>query len=200
MRRTKEDMLVTRQQIIDAGFDCFFEKGYEATSLVEVADRAGVTRGAIYWHFSNKLDLYHAVIDMVLQYGDVAQYFNELPVDMALEDRLYEIFWKSLGENRYVDFVFKTLAFTIGRSEFSDIYEQLAEAKRKLMQSFKLEVSVYVRMHSIQNADEGMIATALYLLFEGLFLTKNVPIGISISRSEVERHIHLILSELRSTR
>ena len=51
MRRKKEDMLITKEQILNAALDCFFEKGYEATSLEEIATRANVTRGAIYWHF-----------------------------------------------------------------------------------------------------------------------------------------------------
>lgn len=44
MRRKKEEMLVTKEQILNAAFDCFFEKGFEATTLEEIAKRAGVTR------------------------------------------------------------------------------------------------------------------------------------------------------------
>lgn len=196
MRRTKEDMLITRQQILDAGFDCFFEKGYEATSLVEVAERAGVTRGAIYWHFQNKLDLYHAVVDMTLEHGNVAAYFDELPVDMELPERLDHVFWKSLGDNRYVDFVFKTLSYTIGRDEFKDIYDQLAKAKRALLQAFLVEVNVYVRLHQLADIDVEEIATGIYLLFEGMFLTKNVPIGLSLSKEQVHYYIRLAVSDL----
>ena len=121
MKKTKEDMLITKQDILNAGFDCFFEKGFAATSLEAVAKQAGVTRGAIYWHFKNKMELYSAVVDMTLEKGDVADYLTTLPLDMTLEQRLNHIFWKSLGDNRYVDFVFKTMTYTIGREEFVPI-------------------------------------------------------------------------------
>ncbi|MBB3975482.1 TetR/AcrR family acrAB operon transcriptional repressor [Rhizobium azooxidifex] len=58
MRRTKADAKVTRQQILYAAERVFFEKGVSNASMEEVALAAGVTRGAIYWHFANKTDLF----------------------------------------------------------------------------------------------------------------------------------------------
>ena len=58
MRRTKEEAAATRQTILDTALIEFAEKGYSATKLHDIALKAGVTRGAIYWHFENKADLY----------------------------------------------------------------------------------------------------------------------------------------------
>ncbi|MDR3440870.1 TetR family transcriptional regulator [Telmatospirillum sp.] len=60
-RRTKLDAQKTRTQIIDAAEILFYEKGVSNTSLNDIASHAGVTRGAIYWHFKNKIDLFHAM-------------------------------------------------------------------------------------------------------------------------------------------
>jgi len=60
-RNTKEKALETRERIIDAATDVFYDKGVSNTSLNDVAQAAGVTRGAIYWHFKNKADLFDAV-------------------------------------------------------------------------------------------------------------------------------------------
>lgn len=61
-RKTKEDAEATRQALLDAALRVFGEQGYSATRLEDVALAAGVTRGAIYWHFANKADLYNAAI------------------------------------------------------------------------------------------------------------------------------------------
>jgi len=61
MRRTREDAEKTRVQILDEAIDIFSRKGYSDTTLDEVAQRAGVTKGAIYWHFEDKLDLFRQV-------------------------------------------------------------------------------------------------------------------------------------------
>lgn len=57
-RRTKEDAEITRQTILDAAEDVFQKQGVANTTLNDIARQAGVTRGAIYWHFDNKLDLF----------------------------------------------------------------------------------------------------------------------------------------------
>ncbi|EPA95959.1 efflux system transcriptional repressor EmhR [Pseudomonas umsongensis] len=63
VRRTKEEAQETRSQIIEAAEKAFFERGVARTTLADIATLAGVTRGAIYWHFSNKADLVQAMLD-----------------------------------------------------------------------------------------------------------------------------------------
>lgn len=54
MRRTKEQAAETADRILDAAKELFLNNGYEAVSLEEIAASAGLTRGAVYWHFQNK--------------------------------------------------------------------------------------------------------------------------------------------------
>jgi TetR/AcrR family acrAB operon transcriptional repressor len=61
-RKTRAQALVTREQLLDAAERVFRERGVGHTSLAEVSDAAGVTRGAVYWHFKNKTDLFKAMV------------------------------------------------------------------------------------------------------------------------------------------
>lgn len=61
VRRTKEEAEQTRNQILDAAERVFYNKGVSRTTLTDIADEAGVTRGAIYWHFENKSELFNAM-------------------------------------------------------------------------------------------------------------------------------------------
>ncbi|HEY0288474.1 MAG TPA: TetR family transcriptional regulator [Pseudomonas sp.] len=63
VRRTKEEAQETRKQILEAAEKAFYERGVARTTLADIAALAGVTRGAIYWHFSNKADLVQAMLD-----------------------------------------------------------------------------------------------------------------------------------------
>lgn len=65
-RRTKEEALETRNRIVDAAEEVFHEKGVAHASLEEIAARAGVTRGAIYWHFADKAELFEAMMQRVV--------------------------------------------------------------------------------------------------------------------------------------
>lgn len=62
-RRTKSEAAITREQLLDAAERVFCERGVTRTSLAEVAAAAGVTRGAVYWHFRDKADLFDAMCE-----------------------------------------------------------------------------------------------------------------------------------------
>lgn len=62
-RRTKIAAATTREQLLDAAERVFREQGVARTSLAEVAAAAGVTRGAVYWHFKDKADLFTAMCE-----------------------------------------------------------------------------------------------------------------------------------------
>lgn len=66
VRRTKAEALETRAQLLDAAERVFSERGVTNTSLNEIAVAAGVTRGALYHHFKNKLDLIDALLERVM--------------------------------------------------------------------------------------------------------------------------------------
>jgi AcrR family transcriptional regulator len=72
MKRTKEEADQTRQALLDAALVTFSRKGFTATRLEEIAETAKVTRGAIYHHFENKLDLYLTLMQEASQRGGAA--------------------------------------------------------------------------------------------------------------------------------
>ncbi|CFQ32055.1 MULTISPECIES: multidrug efflux transporter transcriptional repressor AcrR [Yersinia] len=63
-RKTKQQAEETRQQILDAAVREFSAHGVSGTSLTDIAAAAGVTRGAIYWHFKNKVDLFNEIWEL----------------------------------------------------------------------------------------------------------------------------------------
>ncbi len=60
-RKTKEEAAETRQNILNAALEVFYKNGVRQSSLEDVAEAAGVTRGAVYWHFKNKSDVFSAL-------------------------------------------------------------------------------------------------------------------------------------------
>jgi TetR/AcrR family acrAB operon transcriptional repressor len=65
VRKTKENAELTRQRLIEAAREVFLMRGVSRTTMEHIAAQAGVTRGAIYWHFSNKIDLFQAMREQV---------------------------------------------------------------------------------------------------------------------------------------
>ena len=71
-RRTKAEADETRTKLLDAAEAVFFEKGVSRTSLGDIAERAGATRGAVYWHFKDKVDIFSSVL------GRICMPFDEI--------------------------------------------------------------------------------------------------------------------------
>jgi TetR/AcrR family acrAB operon transcriptional repressor len=85
-RRTKEDALITRDLILDAAERVFLRRGVARTALQEIAEEAQLTRGAIYWHFQNKADVFDAMLQrvtlpMVARFNNQPQAESDNPLE-----------------------------------------------------------------------------------------------------------------------
>ena len=112
--------LETRERILDAAEDVFNAKGVSRTTLNEIAEAAGVTRGAIYWHFKNKVELFDAMVGRVR--GPIKE-LVEKTADINTEDPLEQL---SLGHESLMQGVIdnphcrKVLNILFHKCEYTD--------------------------------------------------------------------------------
>ncbi|MBQ3774599.1 MAG: TetR family transcriptional regulator [Ruminobacter sp.] len=124
VRKTREEALKTKLKIMDVAKQLFCEKGYEKTNLSDIADVAGVTRGAIYWYFQNKDDLFveickamvntesnlfHSIENIdssVSPLDSLRQWLYTINVSLKNEDNIlfskiiYNVLWGNHGSKR----------------------------------------------------------------------------------------------------
>ena len=103
-RRTKEDAERTRLQLLDTALALFSEKGLANVTLAQIASAAGVTRGAIYWHFKDKEEMINALWDQAFQ--PMAEQLEKVLEDdggqpmQALEDLCGNVFHEMVTNER----------------------------------------------------------------------------------------------------
>lgn len=78
----KERAQLTRQKLVDAALDLFFEKGYENVTVDDICEKAGVSKGAFYGHFKSKDQ---AVVEEFLKVDD---YYQEM-LPQILQEETY---------------------------------------------------------------------------------------------------------------
>ncbi len=85
-RKTKEDTEKTYLALLDAAADLFLQKGTSRTTLQEIAAHAGMTRGAVYWHFKGKDEIVRHIWDTFAQehHNRFVGILNNLPEDDAI--------------------------------------------------------------------------------------------------------------------
>lgn len=81
MGRRQQQGEETRQRILDATIEIAAERGYEGTSMSQIAERAGVSMSSIYWHFADKDAVFAAVLERSHQrwFDDAAVYHPPEP-------------------------------------------------------------------------------------------------------------------------
>jgi AcrR family transcriptional regulator len=88
-RRTKDEAEKTRNAILNAAEKVFYAHGVGRTSLQEIARAANVTRGAVYWHFEDKIELCEAMLERVfLPQEDILERLAASNSDTPLDDLL----------------------------------------------------------------------------------------------------------------
>ncbi len=174
MRRTKEQAEQTRVAILEAAELLFLEKGVAQCSLEQIARAAGVTRGAVYWHFENKAHLFHEMLSQVrLPPEQLTERLNGCdgcdPL-LSLRNLCIEAI-ENLARDEQRRRIFTIL---LHRCEFTD---ELREAEQRhndfINQFIALVESLFARPASQARLQPGMTprlaARALHALIAGLF-------------------------------
>lgn len=147
VRKTKEDTQQTYDALLDAAELVFCEKGVSNTTLNDVASAAGMTRGAIYWHFKDKKELFHALCDRAFLPIEIL--LNEItstPIEdpMAAIRRLYVHFIQQATGNprqtKVFDIVFHRCEKTAEMENFVEEREGKRECLNKVQEIFELAV------------------------------------------------------------
>ena len=147
VRKTKEDAEKTRKDIIESARQVFHECGVSRSTLEKIAKTAGVTRGAVYWHFKDKAELFFAMREdvfapMVERTDSLlfsAAYAN--PLD-AIEASLSE-FFRVLDDCAVVREVFEIM---ISRCEYVDEFASVQEEVGRPAQVFLEKIERIYRL------------------------------------------------------
>lgn len=158
VKKTREEALATRESLLAAELQVFRERGVAHTRLSDVAERAGVTRGAIYWHFKDKAELFFAMREDVfapmVERTD-SLLFSEVydnPLD-AIEASLQE-FFRVLDDCPVVREVFEIM---ISRCEYVDEFAAVQEEAGRPAYEFLEKMERFYR----KAADKGKLREGL---------------------------------------
>jgi TetR/AcrR family acrAB operon transcriptional repressor len=137
VRKTKEEAEKTRKDIVESARRVFHQCGVGRSTLEKIAKDAGVTRGAIYWHFRDKAELFFAMREDVfapmIERTDALLFSDDFadPLD-AIEASLKE-FFRVLDDCPVVREVFEIM---ISRCEYVDEFASVQEEVGKPAYAF----------------------------------------------------------------
>ena len=91
----------TQERILAAATDLFLSRGYETTTVAQVAERASVSRATVFWHFSDKESLFRECFNRICEPFRVSltRDFSSLPPEKRLQE-LVELYQSFVAEHR----------------------------------------------------------------------------------------------------
>jgi AcrR family transcriptional regulator len=92
----------SRERLLEAAAKVFAERGYEAASVDEIAAAAGLSKGAVYWNFSSKDELFHALLEERIdrQIEETAEILRSAPTDRPIDPEVANRWEAMLGRER----------------------------------------------------------------------------------------------------
>jgi TetR/AcrR family acrAB operon transcriptional repressor len=172
-RKTKAEAQASRHRILDAAEAMFCARGVARTSLHEIAERIGLTRGAVYWHFRDKYDLLLALWERCML--PIDQAFDEIDTEFA-DDPLARI--RQKGERVFHRIVHDVrtrnlLTILLLRCEMVDevaaAREHILSVREECLAKMRGEFTQAIRRAQLPSTvDPKFAAIGLHALVDGL--------------------------------
>lgn len=173
-RKTKEEAAATRDRILDAAEQLFSEQGVSRTTLQHIATAAGVTRGAIYWHFDDKSALFNAMMERAILPLERARALLDHVTDdtdplLQLRDFMLEALGVAVSDPQ-ARRVFEIATLKI---EFVEEMDAVRQRRKQNLEAWMVRSEACVRAGIERglvrtDADPRVAAIAMWVLVDGL--------------------------------
>jgi AcrR family transcriptional regulator len=161
----EEAQTSTRGRILDVALDLFTEKGFDRTSLREIADELGVTKAALYYHFASKDDILMALHMRLHEFGKdaLAKLSPDRPVSIRVWAGLLDGLMAQMVVQRKIFLLHERNQAALEKLHHKDHYAEHDDMQthfRRMLSDERVPLRDRVRM-----------AASFGAVFAGLFMT-----------------------------
>ena len=164
MSQSKQDK--RKQQILDAALEIIVQKGYEGSSMSDIVEKTKLSKGAIYWYYSSKKEVYLSLVNhWVIRYSATLNHIVEY--DQSAANQLQELFNYFINQYEHNPTVFKALAefwSLAGRDEeFKDKFDKVYSEFLLLIEKIILKG---IKNNEFKNVDTKIAAVSIMVNIE----------------------------------
>jgi AcrR family transcriptional regulator len=191
-------------ELLDAALDVFFEKGFAAARLDDIAARAGVSKGTVYLYFDSKEEIFEALVRAIPQANvETVRTLTadpSVPADEMLA-RVLRLVGMFLRDQRMIKFP-RLIVGEVGNfPKLAEIYKREVIARGLAILSSVIERGIKERVFRAVDAHHAAYAALAPLLFTAIWRTTFEQFDSAPLDAEafIEQHIETFLRGLRET-
>ncbi len=160
----------TRAQILQSALICFGNKGYHQTTMDDIVVQSGLSKGALYWHFKGKKELFIALLEWFMaEFGE--QVFHAWTDDMSAADKLRSMAMVSVQGSEQMTPFFKVLvdfwAQTIEDEQLQQLFMQMIDGYESRLAEV---IEEGIASGEFRTVDAPQLSLALFGMIDALFL------------------------------
>jgi AcrR family transcriptional regulator len=187
----------TRGLLLETAWTRFAKNGYDATGVAEICEAAGVSKGAFYYHFESKRDLFQALLENWL--SDIERALREVTAVAASVPERLLIMAQRVGEMLATEpeRVPMFLEFWTQAGRDPEIHAAIIAPYRNFQAFFEAQIREGIAAGTLSSVDPEVAAQALISLASGLFLQHLLdPDSVDWSTATEER-VRVLLEGLQ---
>lgn len=182
-RATQRAQPAERQaQILSAAESCFVERGYHRTTIDHIAARCGLSKGAIYWYFPGKREIFLALFDRYCELSLAVR--GALDGEASAAEALLRIAQATVAEVPDLASIVKlTLEYLAHAGRDPDLQERFRSLYSELQRLLVEQVERGIRDGSFRELDPESVGRTLFALGDGLLVQKTLFPDLDLGRA-----------------
>tara|TARA_B100002052_G_scaffold203073_1_gene185391 strand:- start:5457 stop:6044 length:588 start_codon:yes stop_codon:yes gene_type:complete len=163
-----DKIITTKNKILEAAFNVFVKNGYKDTTMAHIVRESGLSKGAIYHHYSSKKDLFISLIDHWEVYSFPDFYSggsSQETASMTLQ-RFADVVYATFNEKPHI--FLAEIEFWALANKDDEINARSKILYDKILKLFELVLSKGIRNNEFRKIDTKIIAIELLSIFQGI--------------------------------
>ena len=158
----------TKNKILDAAFNVFVKNGFKDTTMSHIVKESGLSKGAIYHHYSSKKDLFISLIDHWEVYSFPDFYSGGSSEESAVKtlQRFADVVYATFNDKPHI--FLAEIEFWAQANKDKEINARSKILYDKILKLFELVLSKGIRNNEFRKIDTKIIAIELLSVFQGI--------------------------------
>ena len=192
-----DKIITTKNKILDAAFNVFVKNGYKDTTMAHIVRESGLSKGAIYHHYSSKKDLFISLIDHweVYSFPDFYSGVSSQETASMTLQRFADVVYATFNEKPHI--FLAEIEFWALANKDDEINARSKILYDKILKLFELVLSKGIRNNEFRKIDTKIIAIELLSIFQGInwfCLFKEDPL---IAKQYLKKSVDTILKGIK---
>jgi AcrR family transcriptional regulator len=182
MAKREEKTAQRRKQIIEGALTCFIRRGFNNTTMDEIAVEAGVSKGSLYWYFESKDELFQEAVSSIFEgFGEKA--FTGLADCETAEDKLWMVGRSAARMGEIFEGYFSLLLeFWVSSSKREEAGLMWGELLNDYAGVLAMIIEGGMESGEFREVNAGELAWSLLAAYDGLAAYQMFVPGLDIDR------------------